>query len=171
MTPAAQSPVVPRRQDEAELQFMADNLRRVQQCTLPNMVPLVQDTTFGTTLHGAVNFHCARSREYLNFLRANHCNPSRQELPNHNIGVQALNTLMDQIHAASTLLTDIQQSAARNLTDFHRMVEWQAILSASRSGMMAPTQDQATLDANEALKAEVDEKDIRLKEQEAKYRN
>ena len=44
------------------------------------------------------------------------------------------------------------------------MVEWQAILSACRSGMMKPTQDQATFEANEALKAEVDAKDAQIQD-------
>jgi hypothetical protein len=69
---------------------------------------------------------------------------------------------MDKIHAASTLLNDIQQSAAQDLSEFQRMAEWQAILSARRSGMLQPKQDNSALEANKALQADLETKDAQI---------
>ena len=131
---------------------------------LPNMVPLMSETRFGTNLHDSVKFHQDMSSDYINYLRERRTNPTRAEYPKSCAGIQSINTIIDQVHALQCMSTNMHSNIASALDDFQKTVEWQTAQAVFAAGLLPASpdpKDQSELETlrkeNKTLKKSVDE--------------
>ena len=110
-------------QTEEEMAFLVKILEPTRSRRLPNMVPLMSETRFGTNLYDSVKFHQDMSTDYINYLRERRTNPTRAEYPKSCVGIQSINTVIDQIHALQCMSTNMHSNIASALDDFQKTVE------------------------------------------------
>ena len=151
-------------QNDAEMAFLVKILEPMRTRRLPNMVPLMSETRFGTNLHDSVKFHQDMSSDYIGYLRERRTNPTRAEYPKSCAGIQSINTIIDQVHALQCMSTNMHSNIASALDDFQKTVEWQTAQAVFAAGLLPASpdpKDQSELETlrkeNKTLKKSVDE--------------